>query len=102
VEKYIRQIEAGKFPISEKERLTKEQMVMEALYLGLRTTRGIDLDGFEAKFRMNFAQSFNRTISELEKGDMLRMIDGYCRLTRNGLPLLDSIVSMFICQEIGV
>jgi oxygen-independent coproporphyrinogen-3 oxidase len=102
VEKYIRQIEAGKLPIAEKEKLTKEQMVIEAVYLGLRTTRGIDLDGFEAKFGMNFARSFNQTISELEKGDMLSVIEGYCRLTRKGLPFLDSIVSMFVCQEIGV
>jgi oxygen-independent coproporphyrinogen-3 oxidase len=102
VEKYIRQIKAGKLPIAEKEKLTKEQRVIEAVYLGLRTTRGIDLDGFEAKFGMNFGQSFNQTISELEKGDMLNMIEGYCRLTRKGLPFLDSIVSMFICREIGV
>ena len=102
VGKYVSQIKAGKLPIAEKERLTKEQMVIEAVYLGLRTARGIDLNGFEAKFGMNFAHTFNQTVSELEKEDMLNMIEGYCRLTRKGLPFLDSIVSRFICQEIGV
>jgi len=62
----------------------------------------IDLAGFEAKFGMNFTQSFHQTIGELEKEDMLIVNEGNCRLTRKGLVFLDSIASTFICQEIGV
>ena len=62
---YVRQIEAGKSAMAEKERLTKEQMMIEAIYLGFRTTRGIDLDKFKAKsgykFYPNFRQNHCRT-----------------------------------------
>jgi len=95
---YVRQLEAGKSAMAEKERLTKEQMMIEAIYLGFRTTRGIDLDEFQTKFGMNFNQTYGKTIVELEARGMIRMGAGLCALTRKGLFFIDSITSMFICQ----
>ena len=96
---YMRQIEAGKSAIAEKERLTPEQMMIEAIYLGFRTTWGIDLKALNAKFDINFAQTFHKTIAELETRGMIQLNEGHCTLTRNGLLFIDSIASMFICQE---
>ena len=98
---YVRQIEAGKSAIAEKEILTKEQMIIEAIYLGFRTTRGIDLDGFKAKFNMSFSQIFERTIAELEARGMIKMCERHCALTRKGLLFLDSIASMFTSQDMN-
>jgi oxygen-independent coproporphyrinogen-3 oxidase len=98
---YVRQIEAGKSAIAEKEILINEQMIIEAIYLGFRTTRGIDLDGFKAKFNMSFSQIFDRSIAELEARGMIKMSERHCALTHKGLLFIDSIASMFICQEIG-
>ena len=86
--------------MAEKERLTKEQMMIEAIYLGFRTTRGIDLDEFQAKSGINFTQTFGKTIAELENRGMIKMNEGHCALTRKGLLFIDSIASMFICQEL--
>ena len=99
---YVRQIEAGSSAMAEKERLTKEQMMIEAIYLGFRTTRGIDLDKFKAKFDIGFTQTFFKTIAELETRGMIKMNEGHCALTRKGLLFVDSIASMFICQELEV
>ena len=99
---YVRQIEAGSSAMAEKERLTKEQMMIEAIYLGFRTTRGIDLDEFKAKFDIGFTQTFFKTIAELETRGMIKMNEGHCALTRKGLLVIDSIASMFICQEMEV
>jgi oxygen-independent coproporphyrinogen-3 oxidase len=99
---YLRQIEAGKSAMAEKERLTKEQMMIEAIYLGFRTTRGIDLDKFQTKFGINFTQTYGKTIVELEARGMIRMGAGLCALTRKGLFFIDSIASMFICLEMEV
>jgi len=99
---YLRQIEAGKSAMAEKESLTTEQMMIEAIYLGFRTTRGINLAEFKAKSGMNFSQIFGKTIAELETRGMIQMNEGYCALTRKGLFFIDSIASMFICQEMEV
>jgi oxygen-independent coproporphyrinogen-3 oxidase len=97
---YVRQIEAGKSAMAEKESLTKEQMMIEAIYLGFRTTWGIDLDKFQVKFGINFTQTFDKTIAELETQGMIKMTERHCALTRKGLLFIDSIASMFICREI--
>jgi oxygen-independent coproporphyrinogen-3 oxidase len=97
---YVRQIEAGKSATAEIERLTKEQMMIEAIYLGFRTTRGIDLDMFKARFDISFSQTFDKTIAELETRGMIKLSERHCALTRTGLPFLDSIASMFTSQDI--
>jgi oxygen-independent coproporphyrinogen-3 oxidase len=100
VTEYIRQIEAGNSALAEKETLTREQMMMEAIYLGFRTTPGIDLDVFKNKFELNFIEAFGQTIAELESRGMIEISQSRCALTRKGLLFLDSIASMFVCQEI--
>ena len=99
---YVRQIEAGKSALAEKESLTKEQMMIETIYLGFRTTRGIDLNVFKAKFEISFTQIFDKSIAELETRDMIKMSETHCALTHKGLLFIDSIASMFICQEMEV
>ena len=101
LEDYMRQIEAGRSPIAEREKLTKEQMIMEAIYLGLRTTRGIELDAFEKRFGTNFLNSFEAKIAGFEKDDFLKLTQTHCVLTRKGMAFLDSIVAMFTSQDIG-
>ena len=98
---YVREIEAGRSALAEKERLTKEQMMIEAIYLGFRTTWGIDLDMFKTKFDIDFNEFFGSTIGELEKKSMIQRRGKRCALTRKGLLFLDSIASMFVCREMG-
>jgi oxygen-independent coproporphyrinogen-3 oxidase len=98
---YVRQIEAGKSAMAEKERLTKTQKTIEAIYLGLRTTWGINLDEFQAKCGMDFTKSFGKSVAELESRGLIEINEGHCVLTREGLLFIDSIASMFICQDLS-
>jgi len=100
LENYMRQIEAGQSPIAEREKLTREQMIMEAIYLGLRTTRGIELDAFGKRFGINFLNSFEAKIADFEKDDLLKLSQTHCALTRKGMAFLDSIAVMFTSQDI--
>jgi oxygen-independent coproporphyrinogen III oxidase len=98
---YVSEIEAGRSAMAAKERLTKEQMMIEAIYLGFRTTWGVDLDMFRNRFDIDFIEFFGNTIGELEKKGMIQKSGKRCALTRKGLLFLDSIASMFICREMG-
>ncbi len=100
LENYMRQIEAGQSPIAEREKLTREQMIMEAIYLGLRTTRGIELDAFGKRFGINFLNSFEAKIADFEKDGLLKLTQTHCALTRKGMAFLDSIAAMFTSQDI--
>ena len=99
IEKYVNQITAGKLPIAGKETLTREQMMMEAIYLGLRTTRGIDLEDFDCRFETRFEDVFKSKISEFKKDGLLELTDTRCALTPKGMAYHDSIAAMLTSQD---
>jgi len=76
-------------------------MIMEAIYLGLRTTRGIDLNGFEKMFEISFLKTFKAEIAELAKDGFLKIINNHCTLTPKGMAYHDSITAMLTSQEIS-
>jgi oxygen-independent coproporphyrinogen-3 oxidase len=100
VNAYMREIENGHMPVEEAEELTQEQLIMEAIYLGLRTFNGIDVKQFKQKFQLDFLHTFKETIEDLENEDMLQGDQDRIQLTRKGMFFLDSITSMFTSQEI--
>ncbi len=95
---YISLLKQGRRPISGKESLSRDQQMIEAIYLGLRTTDGIDLAGFEDRFGTDFTQLFGTVGDELAGWGLIHMADGRCALTRPGMLLLDSIVDRFVMQ----
>ena len=100
IEKYVQQIKVGQLPIAEKETLTRGQMIMEGIYLGLRTTRGIDLDGFEKMLDMRFETVFKLEISNLKKEDLLKLTRTHCALTPKGLAYHDSIAALLASRDV--
>jgi oxygen-independent coproporphyrinogen-3 oxidase len=99
VKKYIESIKEGRAPIEEKEILSKEQCMMEMIYLGLRKTDGIDIDAIDEKLGINFRQIFAEKIKQLEEDGYILRIQpkNHCALSRKGMLFLDSIAPMFMC-----
>ena len=96
LDQYIKEIESGSLPVAGQELLTIEQQRIEAIYLGLRMTRGIDLVFFKKKFGVDFIETFKEVTSALEKDNYLQITNSHCAVTRQGRAFLDSITSMFI------
>jgi oxygen-independent coproporphyrinogen-3 oxidase len=99
VKKYIENIKEGRVPIEEKELLSKEQRMMEMVYLGLRKTDGIDIDAIDENLGINFRQIFAEKIKQLEEDGYILPLQpkNHCALSRKGMLFLDSIASMFMC-----
>ena len=97
VRKYINKVKEDRLPVKEKEILSKEQLLMEMVYLGLRQTDGIDIDVIDENFGIKFRKIFAEKIKQLEKdGYILRLQPkNYCALSRKGMLFLDSIAPMF-------
>lgn len=96
VKKYMHDIDALKRPIAEREVLTKEQRITEAILLGLRKTEGISVDDFDEKFGVRFKRIFREPIKSLEAEGFVSMRQNRCRLTHNGMLFLDSIASILV------
>jgi oxygen-independent coproporphyrinogen III oxidase len=96
VKKYIQDLDAGRLPRAGEERLSMEQLMIEAIYLGLRQTKGIFIDVFDKKFGVSFEIMFEDTIELLESKGLIEVSLNRCALTSRGMLYLDSIASMFI------
>jgi len=101
IEKYLQDIQQGKLPRADIEKLTREQMIMEAIYLGFRTVAGIDVGDFQRRFGLDFLKTFYRIIAEFEKDGLIKVTKDHCRLTPEGLVLSDGITAEFTSQEIS-
>jgi len=99
VKSYINNMREGWLPVEEKEILSKEQRMMEMVYLGLRKTDGIDIDAIDENLGINFHQMFAEKIKQLEEDGYILRIQpkNRCALSRKGMLFTDSIASMFIC-----
>jgi oxygen-independent coproporphyrinogen-3 oxidase len=95
VEKYIQDLNAGRLPRAGEERLSMEQLMIEAIYLGLRQTKGILIDVFDKKFGVTFKTMFKDTIDVLESKGLIELSQNRCALTSRGMLYLDSIAAMF-------
>ena len=99
VRSYLAAIESGRLPVAEKEVLSAEQQMIEAIYLGLRMTHGIDLVGFKEKFGIDFIEAYKEMVSDLEKRGCIEVDKHNCALTRQGRAFLDSITHMFVSHD---
>jgi len=96
VKKYIQDLNAGRLPRAGEERLSTEQLMIEAIYLGLRQTKGILIDVFDKKFGVNFKAIFEEIIANLEARGLIVLSQNRCALTSRGMLYLDSIAAMFM------
>jgi oxygen-independent coproporphyrinogen-3 oxidase len=100
IDEYILAIESNRLPVADSEVLSEEQQLIEAIYLGLRMTAGIDLIGFKAKYGIDFLQTFKEVIFDLEEQNFIEIKNSRCALTRQGRAFLDRITSMFVDADV--
>ncbi|MEJ2727782.1 MAG: radical SAM family heme chaperone HemW [Deltaproteobacteria bacterium] len=98
---YTAAIESGRLPEAGREELSREQQIIETIYLGLRTTAGIDLIGFGQKFGINFVKTFKEVLSVLAELNYLEIRNNRCALTRRARAFLDSIALMFVVRDVS-
>lgn len=94
VSQYIDALKAGKPPIQGSESLSPEQLRMEALFLALRTRKGIHMKDFCAKYQYDLIPEKGGILSRLREEGFLSMEDGRLHPTRTGLAVADSLASL--------
>jgi len=73
--------------------------MIEAIYLGLRMTAGIDLVGFKTRYGIDFIKTFKEMVVDLAERNYIEVKNSRCALTRRGRAFLDSITSMFVIRD---
>jgi oxygen-independent coproporphyrinogen-3 oxidase len=88
---YLKDLTAGKPPVADSEFLSDEQLLMESLFLGLRTRRGIHLDDFKRRYNQDLLEEKGKILSKLMEESLVEIRDGFLMPTRAGMAVADSL-----------
>jgi oxygen-independent coproporphyrinogen III oxidase len=94
LDRYMADLNTGKPPVAETESLTTDQLRLEALFLGLRTSRGIDLQRFHNTFQYDLVAEQKEVLPRLQEEGFVLLQDGYLIPTRAGLAVADRLALM--------
>ncbi|MDY6822931.1 MAG: radical SAM family heme chaperone HemW [Thermodesulfobacteriota bacterium] len=95
IDRYIETLTRRRRPLAAKETLTREQHMLEAVYLGLRTAAGIEIATFNKEFTENFERLFAPVVSDLQSRNLLVIADGRCFLTADGMQFHEAVATRF-------
>lgn len=79
--------------------LTKDEMMEEEFFLGLRKKAGVSISRFEAKFGVSFEERYGAIVVELVADGLLIHEGDIIRMTRKGLFLGDTVAEKFIIDD---
>lgn len=75
------------------EELTPQTRVLELLMLRLRTARGLRVKAYREMTGRDFVRDHQRLVQALHENGLIRIRNGYLRLTRSGMLVSNSILS---------
>jgi len=93
VKRYIDGMRTGRGPMAGAETLTVDQQMLEVIMLGLRTSAGVDLERFQARFGRDFRRLYGSAADELAARGLLKLELGRCAPTRQGMLYLNAVVA---------
>ena len=91
IQQYLEFLEGGSAPIEGQESLSPEQLNLESIFLGLRTTAGIDHD------TLTMNPSLKAVLTGLEASRHIRIRNGKITPTRKGLLIADALPLLLTC-----
>lgn len=98
IQHYLKAIaEDGHARLSE-EVLSKNEMMEEEFFLGLRKKSGVSIARFEEKFQESFEAMYGEVVKDLLADGLVQITDGRLRMTKKGLFLGDTVAEKFILE----
>ncbi|MDQ0223569.1 radical SAM family heme chaperone HemW [Streptococcus moroccensis] len=99
IQHYLKAIAEEKHARLGQEILTKEEMMEEELFLGLRKKTGVSVARFEEKFETDFEDRYGAVIDKLIADGLLKPNRKQIQMTKKGLFLGDTVAEHFILEE---
>jgi oxygen-independent coproporphyrinogen-3 oxidase len=96
VDSYLKSVDNGQRPIADREILDLNQQLLEALDLGLRQCRGIDLDVIQKAYGADCSQWWSDVLNAWRRQGLLWMQGRCVGLTTEGMLLQDAIMAQLV------
>lgn len=98
IQHYLRALAEEDHARLSEEVLTKNEMMEEEFFLGLRKKSGVSIARFEEKFQENFEDRYGKIVDELTSDGLVQITEGRLRMTKKGLFLGDTVAEKFILE----
>ena len=95
-EHYISKIGSDASVTAERRTLTSDERLGDALFTGLRLTRGVDVDLLSSRYGVDVWARFGARLAPFFEAGLLLKQDGRLRLTRPGMLLANEVMSVFV------
>jgi len=92
---YLQALRNGALPVKGREALTQGQLMLESVFLGLRTCDGVDMLAFKRRYHVDFQNHFGPVLERLEGQGLLSVSSNRCTLTMAGMMVADAIAGLF-------
>jgi len=88
-------VDAGGLPVDGEEQLTTQQLLLEAVMLGLRTADGLDLEKLNRRFDFDLLQANTAAVEKLCRSGHLTVVGHNLVPTTRGLAIADTLARSF-------
>ncbi|HEY0783183.1 MAG TPA: radical SAM family heme chaperone HemW [Thermoanaerobaculia bacterium] len=92
---YEKRVAGGEKPIADGEDLSRVQLALEALMLGLRTTDGVDLGRFRERYGVDLLAGNGSLVERLVREGFVALSGSALAPTRRGLAVADALARGF-------
>lgn len=93
---YAAAIDAGRLPKIEEEWLSIDQVMGEAIFLGLRLLEGVDTAAFAAQYGADPLKRFRKSIDRMIRAGLMEVDGPMMRLTEKGVLLGNQVFAEFV------
>lgn len=97
---YISTVADGGQLVVERRSLTAHARLEEALFMGLRLTRGIDLGSIESKYQTDVWRLYGSELQPFIDQGLLIYDGGHLSLTRTGMLLANEVMAVFVSSPV--
>ena len=94
--KYVETIEHGESPVVEQQELSETDVRAEALFLGMRLMRGVDVRRYRESFGVDLREQHAADLDRFRKAGLLEFDGDLIRLTRTGALLSNEVFAAFV------
>ncbi|MGC4082961.1 MAG: hypothetical protein QM736_12840 [Vicinamibacterales bacterium] len=95
-EEYVERTQRGTSTRTEVRRLSMEERLGDALFTGLRLTRGVDVAAVNARYDTDVWSRFGIALTPFVEEGLLTYDGSTLRLTRQGMLLANEVMAVFV------
>jgi len=94
--RYVENVEQGTSPIVEEQELTDADLRAEALFLGMRMMRGVDVREYNELFGVDLRAEHASELARFREAGLVEFEGDLIRLTRNGALMSNEVFAAFV------